>query len=105
MSKDNRRWGMTSGMLVKAGAAVQARAMFYKAVVQAVLIYRSERWFITDAMMKVLEGFHHQMAWRTTQKTSRQDGSEGWDPSRAGGPGGGRSVAHEGVRQVASGYH
>ena len=43
MSKDQRRWDMTSGVLVKAGEAVQARTIFYKAVVQAVLFYRKDR--------------------------------------------------------------
>ena len=41
-----RRWGMMSGVLVKAGATVRARPIFYKAVVQAVLIYGSESWVI-----------------------------------------------------------
>ena len=34
---------MTSGVLVKAGEAVQARTILYKAVVQAVLFYRKDR--------------------------------------------------------------
>ena len=40
LRKAQRRWGMVLGVLVKTGATVWARAMFYKAVVQAVLLYR-----------------------------------------------------------------
>ena len=40
--------------MVKEGLIVWSRAMFYKAVVQAVLIYGSDRWVITDKMMKML---------------------------------------------------
>ena len=65
---------MKSGVLVKAGAAVRARAMLYKPVVHIFLIYRSERWFIPDAMMKVMEGFHNQIAWEIIGKTERQSG-------------------------------
>ena len=35
-----------------AGSTVRAGAMFYKVVVQAFMLYRSEIWFIVDSMMK-----------------------------------------------------
>ena len=54
---------MVPGDLVKAGKTVRAREVFYKSVVQAVLICGSEIWFITDAMMKVMEVFHHRITW------------------------------------------
>ena len=38
--------------------------MFYKAVVQAVLLYGSESWNITASSRRVLEGFHLKAAWR-----------------------------------------
>ena len=50
---------MVSGVLVEAGMTLRYTVMFYKAVVQAVLLYRSKRWSITDTMMKLMEGFHH----------------------------------------------
>ena len=40
---------------------MQARLMMYKSVIQTMLIYRSDSWVIMDAMLKVLEGFHHQV--------------------------------------------
>ena len=36
----------------------------YKAVVQTVLLYKIESWSVTEVMLKVLEGFHHQVARR-----------------------------------------
>ena len=50
--------------MTKTGAMVQARGMLYKVVVQMVLLYRINSWVVTGAMMKVLEGFRHQAAWR-----------------------------------------
>ena len=38
--------------------------MFYKAVVQAVLLYGSETWALTETAMRVLEGFHIRLAYR-----------------------------------------
>ena len=38
--------------------------MFYKAVVQQVLLFGAETWTVTPAMMKALEGFHHRAARR-----------------------------------------
>ena len=44
---------------MKAWATVRSRMMFDMAVVQAVLLYGSDRWVITDSMIKVLEGLNH----------------------------------------------
>ena len=46
------------------GAHVKARAVLYKAVVHTVLIYECDSWVVTDAMMTVVEVFHHRVAWR-----------------------------------------
>jgi len=35
---------------------------FYKAVVQAVLLYGCESWVLTDKVWKVLESFHNRAA-------------------------------------------
>ena len=53
--------------------------MMYKAVVQTVLIYGSEIWVVIDAMLKVLEGFHHQVTWRIAGMEARQVGEGGWE--------------------------
>ena len=38
---------------------MQARGMIYKVVAYTVLLYGSEMWVATGAMLKVLEGLHH----------------------------------------------
>ena len=50
---------MESEMLENTGETVWNRLMFYKEVVQVILIYGSDSWVITESMMMVLEGFYH----------------------------------------------
>ena len=78
LRKAQRHWGMVPGVMVKAGKTVRAREVFYKSVVQAVLICGSEIWFIADTMMKVMEVFHHRITWIIRDNTARQIGIEGW---------------------------
>ena len=49
------QWGMTEKVLVKTGEMVRAWDMMYTAVVQTVMVYRSETWVVTYVMLKVLE--------------------------------------------------
>ena len=55
---------MVLKVLVRMGVMVRSRAIMYKVVVNMVLLYRSESWVVTDAIIKVLEGFHHRIYWR-----------------------------------------
>ena len=61
LRKAHRIWGMVEKVMGKTGATIKARLMVYKALVWAVLMYGSEIWLLTDAMMTVLEGFHHSI--------------------------------------------
>jgi len=45
--------------------------MFYKAVVQAVLLYGLESWVLMPQMLQALWGFHHQVAHQLTGKVSQ----------------------------------
>ena len=58
-------------MLAREGANPRVSAMFYKAVVQSVLLYNCESWVVTPAVLKVLEGFHHRAARRITSMRGR----------------------------------
>ena len=78
MRKLQRRWGTVPGVLVKAEAMVQAKEIFYEAVLQTFLIYGIEILFITGTMMKVMEEFRHLISWRISGKTSQQVGAEEW---------------------------
>jgi len=62
LSKARKHWAMVSRVLACKGADARISAMFYKAVVQSVLLYSSETWVVTPAVLKVLEGFHHRVA-------------------------------------------
>ena len=53
--------------------------MMYKAVVQAVLLYGSEIWVVTDVMMTVLEGFHHMIARWITGMSARKGNVGEWE--------------------------
>ena len=61
---------MIARVLANTGATVQARGMVFLAVDQLVLLYSSESWVVAWAMIKVLEGFHHQVARRITEMTA-----------------------------------
>jgi hypothetical protein len=45
-------------------------AMFYKAVVQSVLLYGSKTWNLTTTALVQLEGFHIHAAYRMAEITS-----------------------------------
>ena len=40
--------------------------MFYQAVVASMLLYGSESWVVSPAVMRKLEGFHVEATWRLT---------------------------------------
>ena len=61
---EKRQWELMAKVLTKTVATVLERAMMYKVVFQMVLLYRSESWVLTEEMLKVMEGLHHQVAWR-----------------------------------------
>ena len=56
-------------------------AMFYKAVVQSVLLFGSETWVMSDRMMQALRGFHHRAARRITSMMPYREGGEWVYPS------------------------
>ena len=59
---------MVSGVMVNLGVMVRSQSIIYKAVVQMVLFYGNDSWFITDTIMKLLEGFYHQISRRIVGK-------------------------------------
>ena len=59
--------------------------MFYKAIVQSVLLYGSETWTIRPAMLKVLESFHNRVARRLTGRLPYRSPAGQWEhPSLEG---------------------
>jgi hypothetical protein len=52
--------------------------MFYKATVQAVLLYGSETWSLSPSSMKRLEGFHIRAVWQMSGKRPEQNVDGSW---------------------------
>ncbi len=48
--------------------------MFYKATVQAVLLFGAEMWNLTETALKKLEGFHIKAAWRMARNHKPRQG-------------------------------
>ena len=57
-------WARISRVLRAENASPRTCGMFYKATVQAVLLYGSETWSLSPSSQKRLEGFHIRAAWR-----------------------------------------
>ena len=76
--------GGVAKVLTKTGAMVRAwaRVVLYKVVLFMVLIYGIQSWVVMVAVLKVMEGFHHQVARRILGKTSQRnvDGEYKWPP-------------------------
>ena len=70
-------WAWVSRVLRAENATPKMCGMFYKAIVQAVLLYRSETWSLALSSMKRLEGFHICAAWQMSGKRPerKEDGS------------------------------
>jgi len=64
LKKAQKSWTRISRVLRAENASPRVCGMFYKATVQAVLLFGSETWNITPTMMKRLDGFHMRAAWR-----------------------------------------
>ena len=62
LKKAKSRWGLVRRVLTREGASPRVSAMFYKAVVQTVLLYGAETWNVTRGMLSVLDSFHNRMA-------------------------------------------
>ena len=52
--------------------------LFYKYMVQAVLIYGSETWILTPWMVLNLEAFHHRVACNLRGKQQQKQSGGGW---------------------------
>ena len=77
--KSQRRRGMAEKVPGKTCVPIKARAMMYKAVVLELLLYGSNIWLATDAMMKVLVVFHHSIARQISGMTAREGDSGEWE--------------------------
>ena len=64
LSRSRAVWKWTTVILSREGAEPRLSVFFFKAVVQAVLLFGSETWVVTPGMVRVLGGFQDQVARR-----------------------------------------
>ena len=57
-----KQWARMSHILWREGENARVSKRFYKSVVQDVLIYGSEMWFLMPQMVRTLFAFRHRVA-------------------------------------------
>ena len=80
LRKARKVWARLSRLLRTENATPRACGMFYKATIQAVLLFGSETWNLTPTAIKQLEGFHVRAAWRMAKVNvpSRDPETDTW---------------------------
>ena len=62
LTRAQEKWGRLSRVLTAEGTSAKTRGYFYKAIVQAVLLYGSETWTLSESMLKQFESFLRRVA-------------------------------------------
>ena len=78
IKKARARWGMVSRILARDGSNTKMMGLFYKTIVQSVLLYGSETWVLTRKMLTALESFHHHCARAITRRFIHQNADGTW---------------------------
>jgi hypothetical protein len=76
LAKARRCWAQVFQVLRSENASPKVCGVFYKATIQAVLLFGSETWNLAPSGMACLEGFHLRAAWQMsgTRPWKRNDG-------------------------------
>ena len=72
--KAQKSWGRLGQVLIREGSDKRVSGNFFKAVVQAVLLFGAETWVLTPRIERALESFLHGAARRINGKQSRRGG-------------------------------
>jgi hypothetical protein len=79
LRKARGTWARVGQVLRAENVPPRVAAKFYKAVVQAVLLYGSETWVLSTAALASLEGFHIRAAYRmAVRHKPRRDPGNRW---------------------------
>ena len=62
LNRAKQKWARISKILTTQGVEPRVKGYFYKAIVQAVLLYGSESWCMTKATVKKFKSFHMRVA-------------------------------------------
>jgi hypothetical protein len=68
LCKARGTWAWVGQVLRRENAPPRVSAKFYKAIVQSVLLYGSETWVLSSAVLARLKGFHLRAAYRMAKK-------------------------------------
>ena len=68
LHKEQRCWARISKVLRSKNAAPKICGMFYRVMVQAVLLFGSETWNVTARVLVHLNGFHTRAAYRMARE-------------------------------------
>lgn len=71
LKKARGSWARLSRVLTREGATASCSGMFYKSIVQSVLLYGCETWNLNTPILKSLSGFHNRVLRRIAGKMSR----------------------------------
>ena len=78
LRKARKKWARHPRILVREGTDARMPGIFYKAVVQVVLLFGLEASVMTLYIGRMLGGFHHWVACRLTGKQLRRDADGIW---------------------------
>jgi hypothetical protein len=84
LKRARKSWAQVSRLLRAENASPKACGVFYKATVQAVLLFGSETWKLSPLSLKSLEGFHIRAARRMAgmQPARNPDGTWAYPNSK-----------------------
>jgi len=77
ITKARACWGQLCRLLTRQGASRRVMGLFYKATIQAVLLYGAETWSLTQPLLRRLCSFHHRCARYLARSpmTQKEDGT------------------------------
>jgi len=79
LHRAREKWTRIGNVLRTDGASARTMGYFYKAIVQAVLLYGSESWTITTSIMQKIKSFHARVARSLTGRHIKQRPDGTWD--------------------------
>lgn len=79
LQRAREKWNRIGKVLSSQGVNAKTMGYFYKAIVQAVLLYGSESWTLTEGTLKKLRSFHSRVARYLTGRHIRPNADGTWN--------------------------
>ena len=79
LGEAGKSWGRLSRIMGREGADLKVSGNFYKAVAQAVLLFRAKTWVLTQRMKKALDRFQCRVVRRLARKLPQRRTDGSWD--------------------------